>query len=203
MKPYIAVTIGILILFPVFVSGADETVWKGLMFDKTTPEDVVTTVGAPKRKRKEKIKTLSAMGGKAIGKQEIQILEFEKIDTWEKVSLGFFNNKLFKVKFWPRNKTMLASTLGSTFHADFVFAEGFAKGVSLSVFEGQKEPTVPRVYPTVYFMVSAKSDRYILANINNGSMGALWKDAMKTATVQMFPGFVEDIEIISRVGEPK
>lgn len=193
----------VLILSPVVALGSEESVWKGLFFDKTTLEEAVASIGPPREKRKEKIKTQPTVGGKVTGTLEIQILEYKNADGWEKVSLAFLNNKLFKAKFWAKNKTVRAYDLTATYQADFLFVEGFAKGVPLSVFEGQKEPSVPRVYPTVYYMVSAKPDRYIFATINNGSFGALWKDAMKKATVQMFPGFVEDIEIISRAGEPK
>ena len=203
MKTFLTIVIAVLVVFPAFTRGQDEILWKGLTFDKTTLEDAIGAVGKPKKRHIDKIKTLDFPGGKVVGKQEIQILEFEKINGWEKVSLSFFKDKLFKAKFWPRNKTMRASELTTAYQADFIFAEGFAKGVSLSVFEGQKEPSVPRVYPTVYFMVSAKPDRYLLASINNGSFAAFWKELGREATAQMFPGFVEDITIISRVGEPK
>jgi hypothetical protein len=179
--------------------GQGELGWRGLVFDHSTVETAVQTIGKPKRKRLENLKALSP--GNVVGKIETQTIEYEKTDGWKKVTLTFVNNKLFKAKFWPQNKKLPASTLIETYIADFIFVEGFAKGVALSVFDGQKEPTVPRVYPTLYFMVAAKPDRYIVASINNGSFAALWKDATRKPTIQMFPGFVEDIEIVSRAGE--
>lgn len=198
-KSVLFVILAFLLYFP--VSGQRKSVWDGLVFHETTPEKAVSTIGKPKKKKAENLSSLSSISKKAEGNAEVQTIVYEKIDGWEKVALSFWDNKLFRIKFWPRNKTLRASTLSDEFKADFVSVEGFSKNVSLSVFDGQKEPTVPKVYPTVYFMVTSKPDRFIVATINNGSFGALWKDATKKPTVTMFPGFVEDIEILSRKTE--
>ncbi len=195
--------LAILAILPASVVSQEAAVWRGLAFDIASPEDAAAAAGKAGKRRSEKIKVLDVPGGRVPGKQEVEIIEFEKIDGWEKVSLSFTRGKLFKAKFWPPNKTMKASDLPTTYTGDFVFVEGFAKGVPLSVFEGQKEAAVPKVYPAVYYMVSAQPDRYILTSINNGSFGTLWKQLGREATVQLFPGFVEDVEVISRIGEPK
>ncbi len=189
------------LVFPTLSTSAfaNDEVWRGLIFDKSTVETAIDTIGKPKRNRFEKLKTLSTVNGKV----DVRTIEYEKIDGWEKVSLSFLNHKLFRAKFWPRNKTMPGFELANYYKADFLFVEGFSKKVSLSVFDGQKEPTVPKVYPTVYFMVAAKPDRHIIASINNSSFGSFWKQIGREPTVRMFPGFVEDIEILSRTGENK
>lgn len=198
----VVITIAALLFAPHLVNAQDSTVWKGLVFDQSVIEDAVNAAGKPKSRRIEKMKTLEKDG--SLSKtEEMQIVEFEKIDEWKKVSLGFYKGKLFKAKFWPKNKTMPGSDLPNKYTANFVAVEGFAKGIPLSVFEGQKEPEVPRVYPVIYFMVSSIPERHILATINNNSWKAVWKDTVNKATVSMFPGFVETIEIISRHNELK
>jgi hypothetical protein len=201
MKRLVFLAAPLILLASGIANANDGSVWKGLMFDQSTIEDAINAAGQPSKRGREKIKVVDEAKGVVVGTEDLQIVEFKNKDEWKKVSLGFLKNKLYKAKFWPRNKTLPASEIPGIYRADFVAVEGFAKGVSLSVFEGKKEPEVPRVYPTVYFMISAIPDRYILASINNGSWGSLWKDAFKKATVEMFPGFVEDIQIVSRKRE--
>jgi hypothetical protein len=191
----------VLVFSSIPLFGQDNAVWRGLVLNESTIETAINTIGKPKKKQTENLSTFSSVSVKAAGKMEVQTIVYEKIDGWEKVALSFLDNKMFRVKFWPRNKKMLASALPDEYNADFVSVEGFSKKVNLSVFDGQKEPTVPRVYTTVYFMVASKPDRFIIASVNNGSFAALWKDATRKPTVQMFPGFVEDIEILSRKTE--
>ncbi len=181
-------TLSLLLFFA--VSTFSNDVWKGLEFEKTSVDDAIKSIGVPKKRRSEKVKEVLGQNGKVAGKPDVQVIEYQRIDGWEKVTLSFLNVRLFKVKFWPRNKTLLASDLTTSYKADFVSVEGFAKGVSLSVFDEQKEPSVPRVYPTVYYMVSAKTDRYIVAIINNGSFKAVLKQNWSEPTVQRIPGFV-------------
>ncbi len=203
MNRIVVYAIAIFLFLPNFVTAQELAVWKGLSFDQATTEDAVRAAGKPKKQRIEKMKVVSELNGPVVGTEEIQILEFEKIDEWKKVALGFMKGKLFKAKFWPKNKTLSASQLSERYKINFVAVEGLAKGVPLSVFEGQKEPEVPRVYPAIYYMISATPDRYTFVTINNGSWKTLWKDAFGKPTVNMFPGFVEDIEIISRHSELK
>lgn len=195
-------TAGIL-LFTSSIFGEGELGWRGLVFNESSIEITIQTIGKPKRQRTETLKTLFYSDEKVTGKLESQTIEYEKLDGWERVKLTFVNNKLLRAKFWPPNKKKLASGLPSIYGADFTSVEGFAKGVALSIFENQKEPAVPKVYSTIYFMVAAQPDRYIVASINNGSFAALWKDATRKPTIQMFPGFVEDVEIVSRAIEKK
>lgn len=185
------------------VNANDPTVWKGLSFNNSTVEDAIRIAGKPSKRKVEKMKVVDEIGGKSIGTKDIQVIEFKKIDEWQRVSLGFVEGKLYKAKFWPKNKTIPGSDLPSKYGSDFVVVEGFAKGVPLSVFEGKKEPEVPRVYPPIYYMVSSVSDRHIIATINNGSWKTMWKDSFGLPTIQMFPGWVESVEILSRHGEPK
>ena len=81
--------------------------------------------------------------------------------------------------------------------------EGIAKQIKFSDYEGQKETTVPKVYPVSYFMLSVKPDSAILATINNNTWKTIWRDGMKKPTVEMFPGYVETLRIFSRSIEEK
>jgi len=192
-----------ILLFTGSIFAEGELGWRGLIFNESTIETTIQTIGKPKRQRTENLKTSLTIDGKISGKLESQSIEYEKIDGWEKVKLTFVDNKLLRAKFWAPNKKKMASSLPEIYATDFISVEGFAKGVALSIFEGQKEPSVPKVYSTIYFMVAAQPDRYVIASINNGSFAALWKDATRKPTIQMFPGFVEDVEILSRAMEKK
>lgn len=203
MRKAVFVICFVLLVAFLSISAVANDVWKGLELKSSTQEDVVKAVGEPKRRRFEKIKIAGAPGGNITGQKALRVFEYEKIDGWEKVALTFMDDRLFKIKFWPRNKSLVASSLPSTYEADFVYVQGLSNKVPLSVFEGQKEPAVPHVYDTVYFMVSAKADRYILVSVNNGSWKAFTRQMKKKPTIESFPGFVEDIEIISRGWETK
>jgi len=189
-------------LLTVSTNANDPAVWKGLSFGVSTIEDAVGVAGKPSKRKIEKMKVCDEKDGKATGTRNIQIVEFKKIDEWQRVSLGFLDGKLYKAKFWPKNKTMPASELPERHGSDFVAVEGFVKGVPLSVFEGQKEPEVPRAYAAVYFMVSSLPDRNIVATIHNGSWKTLvLQGSFRLPTKKMFPGSVESIEIVARHGE--
>ena len=201
MKIFIILTLLLGLLTANTANANDTAVWRGLLLDSSTIEDAIRAAGKPSKQKVEKLKITGEKGGKANSNRNVDVVEFKKIDEWQKVSLQFLDGKLFKAKFWPKNKTMPASELPERHGSDFVAVEGFAKGVPLSVFEGQKQPDVPRVYPPLYFMVSSMPDRNIVAEINNGSWKTLWNGSFNRPTIKMFPGFVESIEIVSRHGE--
>jgi hypothetical protein len=188
-------------LLTVSTNANDPAVWKSLSFGVATVEDAVAVAGKPSKRKIEKMKVYDEKDGKVTGTRNIQVIEFKKVDEWQRVALGFLDGKFYKAKFWPKNKTLPASDLPARHGSDFVAVEALTKKVSLSVFEGQKEPEVPRVYPLLYFMVSSVPDRNIVAAINNASWKNIWKDSFSLPTIKMFPGFVESIEIVSRHGE--
>ena len=191
-------------LLTVSTNANDPAVWKGLSFGISTVEDAVGVAGKPSKRKIEKMKVYDEKGGKVSGTKNIQVVEFKKVDEWQRVALGFLDGKLYKAKFWPKNKTMPASELPERHGSDFVAVEGFVKGIPLSVFEGQKEPEVPRAYAAVYLMVSSVSDRNIVATIHNASGKTLvLQGSFRLPTKKMFPGYVENIEIVSRHGESK
>ena len=187
----------LIFLFVPYSIFASDEVWKGLYFDQSTLKDAISLVGKPKRQEKQRLSSTSSVSKRVRENVEVETLVYEKIDSWEKVALSFLGDKLIRVKFWPHNKTLHASDLPSRYSANFVAVEGFAKNVNLSVFDGQKEPEVPKVYPVIYFMVAAKPDRLIVVGIKNNSVRA-W---FPKTTIKLFPGSVEDIEILSRKEE--
>ena len=93
--------------------------------------------------------------------------------------------------------------MSKIYNADFLFMEGLAKGMKLADYEGQKETTVPKVYPGFYFMMTVKPDSAIVATIDNNTWKALWRDAVKKPTVDLFPGYVSNIQIFTRSLERK
>src|SRR5687767_7455427 len=96
----------IIALSSIFTLGQDSSVWRGLVFDESSAETTVTAIGKPKKRKTENLSTFSSLSTKASGEIKVQTIVYEKTDGWEKVALSFFDDKLFRAKFWPRNKTM-------------------------------------------------------------------------------------------------
>ena len=180
----------------------DSKIWKGLELGMTSAA-VVEKVGKPKRERMEDAGFKVALPPSTRERQDFKKFTYEKSDGWEKVTLSFLSDRLVGIELWPKNKTLEAASLPARFGLDFLLVEAFAKGVDLGSFEGQKETSVPKVYPATYNMVAVASDRYVISFINNGSLKAIFKDGLKKPTIAMFPGYVESITLIQRSIETK
>jgi hypothetical protein len=139
-----------------------------------------------------------AVSADARNRNDFKKLTYQKVDGWQKVVLSFLDDKLVGVELWPKNKTMEASSLPEKFKSDFLLVEAFAKGVELAAFEGQKETSVPKVYPPIYNMLAVREREFVIAVINNGSLKAIFKDSLQKPTIKMFPGYVENIIIATR-----
>ncbi len=190
------------LLVTLFESGSaqDLRLFDSLEFGKTTTAELISAKGKPRKTRYENPKRLLPDGSYSRGTR-IEFLEYRKLSNWKKVEFGFVDGKLISIEYLPTNKTLEASKLPELFDRDFVSVEGFSKSVSLSVFEGQKEPTVPKVYAPIYFMVSATPETVIISMVNNGSWKAMFKDSFNLPTVKTFPGFIENIKLVQRKPE--
>ncbi|MGB7209792.1 MAG: hypothetical protein WBD27_14105 [Pyrinomonadaceae bacterium] len=173
--------------------------WRGLTPGTTTPTDIIKLYGKPQKDRLEEPNIASAVSGPANGETIVRSLVYKKVDGLSKLHLMFSNDKLYSMIQYPKNKTRPASDLTSQFNSDFLFLEGLPKKLDFAQLEGQKETTIPKVYPVAYYMLAVRGDRVILALISNGSFKAMWRDGIKKPTLEMFPGYVESIQIFYRL----
>lgn len=194
-----SITILLMLLFAMLVSAdaQDFALFDSLQLGESTVEEVTNLAGKPKKKKSEDSKKLLPDGSYNKG-EKIEILQYEKLNGWKKVEFGFINGKLISVLYLPKNKTLEASRLPELFAGEFVSVEGFSKSVSLSVFEGQKDPDVPKVYGAIYYMVSVRPERAIISLVNNGSWKSVFKDGLNMPTVKNFPGYIENIKVVRR-----
>lgn len=179
--------------------------WKGLKLEAATPTEALALLGKP---RKEKIENISdqipaSTRAKNNNQTTIRKMFFKKIDDFEEVFLTFYNEKLVEIKFSLKKKTLPAKSISNLYNADFLFIESLPKNTKVADFEGQKETTVPKIYPGFYSMLSVRRDVIILASVDNNSWKAVWRDATGKPTVEMFPGYITDLQIVSRSLEEK
>lgn len=185
-----------------FASAQEAALWRGVEFGMTSAA-VIEKAGKPRNVKTDEASFKLALPTVARERSDLRKLTYEKSDGWEKIVLSFLDDKLIGVHLWPRNKTMEAASLPEKFGSDFLLVEAFAKGVDLGTFEGQKETSVPKVYPAIYNMLAVRRDRFVIGLINNGSLKAIFKDGFKKPTIRMFPGYVESVIIVSRFAETK
>ena len=176
---------------------------EGLDFEVASYADATAKLGKPKKEKIDSISFRPAVPGESAQRKNVRKLIYEDVNGWKQVELSFIDDKLVTLMFWPKNKTLKAAELLKMADADFLLVEGFAKGVSLASFEGQKETNIPKVYPARYHMVAVKPDRYIISLINNGSFKAILKDGFRKPTIELFPGYIENVVIQSRALEKK
>jgi len=165
--------------------------------------EAVAVLGKPKKDKIEKVKFDQAVPASIRAQMNFRKLEYRNIDNFSEVYLLFLNERLHSIGFTPLKKNLSASELGKNYDADFLFMEGVPKQLILEQYEGQKETTVPKVYPSEYFMIGIKKDYAILATIDNNTWKAIWRDTMKKPTPEMFPGYVRTMQIFSRNFEGK
>lgn len=179
--------------------------WNGLTLDASAPADAMRLLGAPKKEKTETIvgKIPESVRVKNNNQTALRRLFFKNGKDFEEAVLTFYNDRLVEIKFSPKKKTLPASTLGGRYDADFLFVERFAKNMRLADLEGQKETSVPKVYPGFYSMISVKPNLVVLAWVDNNTWKTVWRDATGKPTAEMFPGYVADVQIASRSLEEK
>lgn len=172
-------------------------VFRGLVLNETTHEAAIKLLGPPHKNEMRDISAFGSASKAAQGEVKYLISTYKKLDEWKEIQLTFYESKLIGIRFFVERKRLEASSLPIRYNTDFVMVEGFAKGTNLSVFDGQKDPVVPRVYPLIYYMVSAQSDRFIVAAVaSSNSWNSIW--LVGKATEKKYPGYVGYIDILSR-----
>jgi hypothetical protein len=169
-----------------------------LSFLESSRSDVISLLGPKHKSTAGEIQKKDASGGTAAEKLKTSILQYKNIRGWNRIDVTFLEDKLVEIQYWPKNKSMRAAELPKALSVDFVSVGGFSEKVPISAFEGQKDPLVPKVYGPIYFMVTVQPSHSTVALINNGSLKAIFKDAARSPTVEMYPGFVENIRMTSR-----
>lgn len=196
MKRFIALTFLLILSFQ--INAQENFQWKGLKLGISSVEESKNVLGKPKKDKIEKGKFDKSVTADLRNQMNFRSLQYQKLDGHKLVNLLFLNDKLFSIDLVPEKKKMTAATLSELFVSDFLFLEGLSKEMNFGDYEGQKESTVPKVYPSDYFMLNVKKDRIILATIENQSWKAFWRDINRKPTIEMFPGYVTSIKILTR-----
>ncbi len=188
----------LILLVPSAIYGQDSADSFGLHFKATSVDDVISKLGKPKDDKDDRLPNEIRFTGPEKLEDRLRVLFYEPFSEWKKAHFWFLDSKLMALEIWPQSKAMLASTLSEKFKADFLFVENFSKGTDLPSFEGQKETTVPKVYPARYYMLAVKKDQFIISLINNNSFKAFLKQSTRLPTTKMFPGYIENVVIFGR-----
>jgi hypothetical protein len=187
-----------LLTLPTGIAAQECFQWKNLRLQTSSLAATVNILGKPD---KDKIKKAEFDKSPAENVRELinfRNLRYKNIDNYREVSLLFLNEMLFGIEFTPVKRKILAADLGKNFNSEFLFAGGLSKRMNFADYEGQKETTVPKVYPANYYMLSVTRNCAIIAAIDNNSWKAVWRDGIKKPTAGMFPGNVRSIQIFSR-----
>ena len=185
-----------------------QKVLQQLQFDVTTPDDVIKLYGTPKADDVDELDSEIFDPWLKIKKNQkaFRKLTYKNLSGVEQLFFRFYENKLVKVTFdFKENKSnrMLAHDLQDSFKTDFLRIDGIPKESKISDYEGQKENTIPKVYPGIYLMLSVQPNNIYYAIVANTGFKALWKQLRAKPETQQFPGFVVELQIISRSLEAK
>lgn len=194
------------ILFPVLVFALSVNLyaqqnfqWKGLELDVSMPQAAISVLGKPKNDKHENFACpISKNETNQSSDNSLHKLYFERIDDFKSVTLIFCNEKLRQIDFVPSKKAMLAASLNKIYGSDFLFLGKPTKAMKFADYEGQKETTVPKVYAALYYMLSVRKNSTIFALINNAGWKTVWRTATGKPTEELFPGYVQKIQVISR-----
>ncbi len=198
------ILIFIILVFSVLsVSAQDKFEWKGLKFEETSIDKTLDLFGKPNKDKVEKPKIDKAVAGQVPVELNFRKFQYKNIDIYKEIYLLFLNEKLIAFEFIPQKQKMAAADLPKNFNADFLFAEGNNIEIRFKDLEGQKETSIPKVYPTNYYMIAVKEHYSIVATIDNSSWKAVLRDATNKPTSDKFPGFVKTMQVISRSVEKK
>lgn len=180
-----------------------KTVLRNIKLDVSSPDDVIKELGKPVSDERDELDAEFLNPWMKIKKNEkvFRKLTYKNVGEAEKIYLRFYENKLVKITFDYReskDKRFLASELPQKYAVDFVRVQSVLKDTKTSDFEGQKENTVPKVYPSIYAMMSVQPDVIYFAIVDNSSFKSLWRQLKAKPSKEMFPGFLAEMQVISR-----
>lgn len=201
----------------------DTDSWNKLKINVTTPEEAIALMGKPSEDSTEKL-DFALLPHKSIvnfllgtditvpdswltpkkNEKIFRKLDFKRSGTYKNIELSFLDNKLYLIDLTfshDKDERLPAADLEELYKTNFVSLIGIPADASVSDYEGQKEPTMPKVYPIYYAMLSVTPTSILRAFVNNVSTKkAFGTDAGKTKK-ELFPGFVMKLQIISRIPE--
>ena len=210
--------ISILTLFLAIVGQAQSkfddlpsaTTWRSFKLNAALPDEIIKALGKPKKDKTEISKQALANGWTEVddGKQ-VRRIAYKKIGAFDSVEFTFVKNRLVEMNFlFKQNKRQgiaksesnffPAVKIPELFQIDFLLFQGIPKSSKISNYEGQKETTVPKIYPQFYSILGINKDSVILVSVENSSLRSTWKGLIRKPTVELFPGFAQRIQIFSR-----
>ena len=184
--------------------------WRDFKLDFTTPEKVIESLGKPK---KDILNSSERSSLKDVTDSEkskkVRAITYKKIGDYDSIEFTFIDDVLVGMNFLIKQNKMKglanrksnllpAKDLSEIFTTDFILFNGLAKNAKITDFEGQKETTVPKVYKQSYALLGINSDSVILVSVDNTSFKSGLKEIFDKPTVELFPGFAQRIQIISR-----
>ena len=178
-----------------------STGWQGLTFDQSTPQDAIRTLGPPVSDKTDRLYIHNIDNWVTPKHKEklFRILIYKNVGEVKRAELAFLEGKLIRIFLKYEGKEFPAQELSARVGLDFVMVEKEVPSDSTpEMYEGQKEPLVPKVYPVVYHLVSVTPRSLISAYVQSGSPKAMLKEAFRMKTKEVFPGSIVHIEMISR-----
>lgn len=175
--------------------------WQGLVLDQSTAEDATSILGKPASDKVDRLHIHNIDNWVTPKHKEkiFRTLTYRKVGDVKKAELAFLDNKLVRVFLEYDEKRFLAKDLGERIGLEFVMVEGEIPSDSTpSMYEGQKESLVPKVYPAAYYMISVTPQSLISALVTGGRLKAVLKEMYRVKTKEPFPGSLIHMEIISR-----
>jgi hypothetical protein len=175
--------------------------WQGLTLDKSAPEDAIRVLGQPLSDKSDRlhIHNIDKWVAPKHKQKIFRALAYKNAGEVKKAELGFLDNRLVRIYLEYDEKKFPAKDLRERFGVDFVLAEGGVPSDSTpSMYEGQKESLVPKVYPAAYYLVCVTPQSLISALVAGGRLKAVLKEMYRVKTKEPFPGSLLQLEIISR-----
>lgn len=186
-----------------------------LRLDASSPEDAIRMLGKPDKDEFDdlgfsgkqrligfNLKSLFEVPSK---KNAFRKLTYKEIGGLESLRLRFLDGKLVQMilgyKLGKSDKKIHASQLGPQLRTGFVIFEGVAKESRLKDFEGQAQSSSPHVYGPLYLVLGVASDRVYFSSVSN--RGSFWEVIRLRPSSNLFPGYLSELQIISRRLEKK
>lgn len=212
------VLIGALLLFSAGVARAQKnsddlptaTTWRDFRLNITKPDEVIKTLGKPKKDKTEFAENSLPNGWTTADKgKSVRSVFYKKIGTFDSIEFTFADDKLIAMNFLLKQNKFQgiaksessifpAAKMPEVFKTDFLLFQGAPKNAKIADYEGQKETTIPKIYPQYYSLLGINNESVILISIENSSLKSSLKGIFNKPTVQLFPGFAQRIQIFSR-----
>lgn len=173
--------------------------WRGLIIDKSTPEDAFKILGQPASDKTDNFrpypfdKRISTKG------KTFRHLKFKEVKGLDSALLVFTNNKLVGISL-DLKEHIAASAIPNNYGIEFEPKIGSLSASSNPQdYERHEGKLYPKNYPAGYYLVAETSEVWIGAAINNGSLGSALLGSSRGSTgAGAFPGKAMSVIIVSR-----